>query len=330
MQNVEVMNNYVYENIFPYWDWKKIPGTTTLQDDKELPVLTASGYRIATNFVGGVSDEKAGIAVLDYDRNGLSAKKAWFIFNNQVVCLGAGITSAAGVPVTTSINQSFLRGEIIVKKQNIQTMPSESGESLSPQWILHDHAGYYFPEAGNLRIENKTVTGSWNRVASMYKDEAITAPIFKLWLEHGIVPNDQTYAYCLVPMATQQKMEQMASKPTFRILKNDKNLQEVISANQQWSGIVFYKAGKSSQSDGIEVEQPCVVMVQKRGKALSLSLSEPTQKLRQLTLTLQGKHLTNSTAIKTSHNQGKTTITIDLPSGPDAGKTVTFQLSNSK
>jgi hypothetical protein len=44
-----------YENIFPFWDWKKIPGTTTQQDSKELPVLTAAGYRLPTDFVGGVS-----------------------------------------------------------------------------------------------------------------------------------------------------------------------------------------------------------------------------------------------------------------------------------
>jgi chondroitin AC lyase len=33
-----------YKNIFPFWDWKRIPGTTTLQDDEPLPVLTARGY----------------------------------------------------------------------------------------------------------------------------------------------------------------------------------------------------------------------------------------------------------------------------------------------
>jgi chondroitin AC lyase len=268
--------------------------------------------------------------VLDYDRNGLSAKKAWFIFDDLVVCLGAGITSAAGVPVTTSVNQSFLRGEVAVKTNNTKTLLPESGESLSPQWILHDRIGYYFPESASVRMENKTVTGSWNRVASMYKDEAITAPIFKLWIEHGIVPTDQTYAYCLVTKASKQKMEQMTSKPTFLVMKNDKKLQEVVSSNRQWSGIVFYQAGKSTQPDGIEVEQPCVVMLQKDGKELSMALSDPTQKLKQLTLTLPGKHQTTSTAVKSSHNQGKTTFTIDLPSGPDAGKTIQLKLSKSK
>jgi len=319
-----------YENIFPFWDWKKIPGTTTQQDDKELPVLTASGYRLATNFVGGVSDGTAGIAVLDYDRNGLSAKKSWFIFNDLVVCLGAGITSATGVPVTTSVNQSYLSGEVVVKEKNPRTISPESGASLKPQWILHDHTGYYFPENANLQLETKTVTGSWNRVASMYKDEAISAPIFKLWIDHGNVPAGQTYAYCLLPKATQQKMEKMAAQPTFRILRNDKKMQEVVSSNREWSGTVFYMAGKSTQPDGIEADQPCVVMLRKSGKEFSMALSDPTQKLKQLTLRVSGKYNAVATVAKTSFDQGKTTLTVELPSGPDAGKTVSIQLSNSK
>ena len=87
-----------YKNIFPYWNWKKIPGTTTLQDDEPLPELTASGYRIPSDFVGGVSDGSDGIAVLDYNRLGVDAKKSWFIFNDQIVCLGAGVHSSQGLP----------------------------------------------------------------------------------------------------------------------------------------------------------------------------------------------------------------------------------------
>ncbi len=79
-----------YENIFPYWDWKKIPGATIGQDDKKLPLLLAVGYFTDNEFVGGVSDGDDGIAVMDFERDGLSAKKSWFMFQDMIVCLGAG------------------------------------------------------------------------------------------------------------------------------------------------------------------------------------------------------------------------------------------------
>ena len=315
-----------YENIFPFWDWKKIPGTTTHQDDKELPVLTAGGYHIASNFVGGVSDGKNGIAAMDYNRDGITARKAWFIFNDQIVCLGAGITSTSGVQVTTSINQSFLKGEVVVKAQTEKTVPAESSEALSPKWILHDQAGYYFPEGGNVKLETKTVSGSWNRVALMYKDEPIQSGIFKLWFEHGVNPTGKTYAYCIVPQATKAKMEQLENKRSLKILNNDANIQSVVSVDQAIGGIIFYKAAKSELFGGIETDQPCVLMVKREGNGLTVSISDPTQKLAKIRLILDGKYQTSTSGVTVNNVQNKSELTIDLPSGNEAGKTVSLLL----
>lgn len=319
-----------YENIFPFWDWKKIPGTTTQQDDKELPVLTASGYRIPTNFVGGVSDGKSGIAIMDYNRDGVSAKKAWFIFNDQVVCLGAGITSSTGIPVTTSVNQSFLNGDVMIKTKSEKILPAESAEALSPKWILHDQTGYFFPEGGNLKLETKTVTGSWNRVASKYKDEPIQAGIFKLWFEHGANPSGKTYAYCLVPKADKTKMQQLEANPSFRILKNGTDVQAVVSSDQKWRGIVFYQAGKSELMGGIGTDQPCVVMLKKEKGGLSVSVSDPTQKLSQIRLTLKGSYQAEHPSVKMQGEHGNSILLISLPKDEEAGKTVSFVLNPKK
>ncbi len=319
-----------YENIFPFWDWKKIPGTTTRQDDKELPVLTAGGYHIASSFVGGVSDGETGIAVMDYLRDGVSAKKAWFIFNGQIVCLGAGISSSSENPVTTSVNQSFLNGKIIIKTKTEKTLPEESSETLNPKWILHDMTGYFFPEGGTLKLENKTVTGSWHRVALMYKDEPIRSGIFKLWFEHGANPNGQTYAYCLVPQATQTKMQQMETKPSFRIVRNESDLQAVISSDQKWAGLIFYQAGKSELFGGIETDQPCVVMLKKGKDGIGVSVSDPTQKLAQVKLTLKGNFQSENSNDSLASSQGNTTWTVKLPKGEEAGKSVSVVLVKKK
>jgi chondroitin AC lyase len=315
-----------YENIFPLWDWKKIPGTTTQQDSKDLPVLTAAGYRLPTDFVGGVSDGKTGIAAMDYLRDGVSAKKAWFIFNGQIVCLGAGITCSSGVQVATSVNQSFLNGDVIVKTNQEKILPSESSETLSPKWILHDKAGYFFPEGGNLKLETKTVTGSWHKVAAMYKDEPIQAKIFKLWFDHGIDPSGKSYAYCIVPQASRAKMEQLEVKPTFRILKNTSDIQEVVPADGKWGGVVFYQPGKAELFGGISTSQPCIVMLKKENGKLSVSVSDPTHKLAQIQLSLSGNYQCSSEEVKTSQAKGITDLKINLPKGSETGKTVNLEL----
>ena len=326
MQNVEVMNNYVYENIFPYWDWKKIPGTTTLQDDKELPVLTASGYRIKSRFVGGVSDGKNGIAVIDYNRNGITARKSWFNFEGMIVCLGTGINSKESFPVATTINQSFLRGEVLMKEKSEKAVPAESSVSCTPQWILHDHTGYFFPDGGNLQLETKKVAGSWNQVALMYKPETISAGIFKLWFNHAANPANRDYAYFLVPGATKEKLQSMETRPAFKILKNDTTIQAIVSADQSVSGAVFYKAGIIDLTVAVEVDSPCVVMVKRSGKMVSLSVSDPTHLLDQIKLTLKGKFKTENQSVSLKTEQGKSIIVVHIPKAEEAGKTVTMSL----
>jgi chondroitin AC lyase len=315
-----------YENIFPYWDWKKIPGTTTSQDDKELPILTASGYRIKSSFVGGVSDGQNGIAAMDYNRNGITAKKAWFNFSNSIVCLGAGIKSAEAYPVATTVNQCFLSGEVTVKDQSDKILPTESSVSLNPIWILHDQTGYFFPDKGNLKLETKTVTGSWNQVALMYKPESMQSAIFKLWFDHGLNPDNQKYAYILVPDATKTMLQKMETSPSFRILRNDTLQQAVISPDQSLTGVVFRQAGKSDLFGGLEVSAPCIVMLKKEKGLLKVSLSDPTQKLSELRLTMSGKYALTDQQATVHPVNGKLTWTVTLPAQDDAGNTVTFKL----
>ena len=315
-----------YENIFPFWDWKKIPGTTTHQNDVELPVLTASGYRIKSKFVGGVSDGKNGMAVMDYNRDGITARKAWFNFNDMIVCLGSGINSKENFDVATTINQCFLHGDVIAKEKTEKAIPAESSLSFHPTWILHDQTGYFFPDGGNLRLETKTAPGSWNQVALMYKPETIQAGLFKLWFDHAKNPVDAKYTYILVPGATTKKLQGMESKPAFTILKNDTTMQAVLSADKSIGGAVFYNAGIVDLSGRIEVNSPCVVMMKMAGKDLNISISDPTHLLDQVNLKLAGKYVKTDSHVPLQMVNGNTLLEVTMPKGGEAGKTVTFLL----
>lgn len=310
-----------YEDIFPFWDWKKIPGTTVHQDDEKLPVLTASGYRIESNFVGGVSDGENGIAVMDYNRNGLKARKSWFMFNDKIVCLAAGISSAENLPVTTSLNRSFLNGEVTLKNPNGLITAEETEEIKNPSWILYDNIGYLFPEGGSLKLETREVEGSWNWVASRYPEEILKVGIFKLWIEHGTNPKNEMYQYILIPNASQQKIEEMELKQTFKI-QNSKDLQEVILENGEMAGTVFYKSGKTAVFGGLEVDRPCIVMLKKLTDGMQVSVADPTQLLNEINLTFNENFSGENTVVQ----NGKTKLKVILPKGEEAGSSVDIEL----
>src|SRR3546814_19714425 len=53
-----------YLNIYPSWDWRKIPGTTVVQVDT-FPHWDELVKKGTTAFVGGVSDGQYGAATFD-------------------------------------------------------------------------------------------------------------------------------------------------------------------------------------------------------------------------------------------------------------------------
>ena len=313
-----------YKNIFPFWDWKKVPGTTVLQDDDPLPVLTARGYRIPSDFVGGVSDGENGIAVLDYSRLGVEAKKSWFMFDDKIVCLGAGIRAHEGIPLTTSINQSYLNGEVRFREGEVEKVAKQNERVLNPSWIMHDDIGYIFPNGGNLKLETKKVEGRWTDVTKLLSDETLSANIFKLWIEHGIDPKNDSYAYILVPNAAKNELVEFEKHAPFDIL-NTSRRQEVVAKDGAFAAVIFYEAGKSEVFGGIESSQPCLVMVKRTYQGMQISTSDPTQKLEEIVLLLDEKY----SGQHATQQDGKTKIRVVLPQNGYAGKSVNIKLNKS-
>lgn len=310
-----------YRNIFPFLDWKKIPGTTTQQDDEPLPVLTASGYRIESDFVGGVSDGENGIAVLDYSRNGLKARKSWFMIDNQVVCLGTGIFSQRGQEVTTGVNQAFLDGPVIVSSGGEISDHIGSQMLDNPSWILHDNTGYLFPKGGNLRLEAQSVVGSWNWVASRYPDDRINADVFKLWFDHGVNPSAGAYEYIVIPGADKSMLTELSGQLPYTIT-NKSNRQEVRAMDDSVAGIVFYDAGKSNAFKGVEVSEPCVLMIKDNQQNIQISVADPSQKLETIQIIVNGKYGGDHT----KYANGQTSLKMNLPKDGKAGTTVQVTL----
>ena len=100
----------------------------------------------------------AGMSLHPYNTT-LYGKKSWFMFDNEIVCLGAGITcgDAGGVHTTaenrrlgTPITNSFtLNGTAITPTVGW----SSNLPSATPSWCaLSGTGGYYFP-AGNSNLQ---------------------------------------------------------------------------------------------------------------------------------------------------------------------------------
>ena len=74
-------NGHEYDDIFPAWDWRIIPGVTSSLGNVSLRWPVADLKR-GSGFVGGVSDGVNGYAAMDFHCDNPRAKKSWFFFGD--------------------------------------------------------------------------------------------------------------------------------------------------------------------------------------------------------------------------------------------------------
>lgn len=310
-----------YEDILPYMDWKKLPGLTRIQDDVELPTIKAWDFETKGTFVGGVSNGKNGVAVMDYDRDGVKAHKSWFMFGDKILSLGSQINAETAFTVTTGVNQMIAKGKVEIKENGGLKPAKERIQSIQPDWILHDNVGYLFPEKQVVKMESRFLEGGWNKVASRVRPIILTDNVLRIWIDHGKNPKNGNYAYVLVPNADDEMMDELLKTPPFTY-KNNEGVQLAVSSDGNLVGIVFYNAAKVDLFGGISVDQPCVVLLEKQENGFLLHLSEPTHELEELQITFFGTF--KGVGVTSSNSQTK--INVLLPKGREAGKTVSIQL----
>jgi chondroitin AC lyase len=279
-----------YDDIFPLWDWRKIPGTTELQTGTTPVWIKKTNQSTEPAFVGGVSDGLNGCAAMDFHRDGIQVKKAWFLRGDVMVCLGADITCADDSgPVMTTVNQCLL--------DDVVTVHDAGGASpVSGAWRRFDNAkrvhqggfDYVFPQAESLLIDAEARTGNWARVfksASTPKADA-TKNVFALCIDHGVSPRGASYAYYVMPDGGQPEH--------VTILSNSSIFQAVEVSDDKtpihWIGIVFWSAG-SGNFDGmpVTVDHPCLLLLRLMPNGCTATLADPTHKLSMLGLTIGGK-----------------------------------------
>ena len=257
-----------YARIFPVWNWNRIPGVTAPQLDT-IPRTVIDWQTKGTSvFAGGVSDSLYGVSVYSYfdtyaDIN-TAAKKSWFFFDDEIICLGAGVNSTAGVPVCTTINQCLLsKKEVILSQSKKQSMVKE-GDFVydSPEWVLHNGIGYVFPAGGNLFLSKKIQTGSWYSINHTESKNEQQQEVFTLGFNHGCNPRNATYAYIVVPgIHSARKMNNYRKSPV-EILANTDSMQIVRHTKLGIWQMVFYKESTFRNGElSVSVDKACALMI---------------------------------------------------------------------
>lgn len=261
-----------YFNIFPAWNWTRIPGVTAPQL-KEIPLAASDWQCMGTStFAGGVSDSLYGVTTYAYmdtykDIN-TGAHKAWFFFDDEVVCLGSDIHSTSSEAVYTSVNQCLAASdEAVVSVDGKQeVLPAQETAYENADWVLHDGIGYLFPLGGRVVAGVQQQSGTWYDINnSVNRKEPVVEKVFTVSLDHGRQPESATYAYVVVPgKRTASEMEKYCKNNAIEILSNTADIQVVRHKKLDVWQMVFYRPGEFKYGKlSVRVDKPCVLMVKK-------------------------------------------------------------------
>jgi chondroitin AC lyase len=281
-----------YNAIFGVWDWTKVPGITCAQVSSIPRPKSYITYGTAI-FAGGVSDSLYGVTAYSYDAGytGNSAQKAWFFFDDEVVCLGSGITADASVSMYdmhTTINQCLLQGEVQASVQGSSSVLGKGEHTFtSPDWILHDGIGYVFPQSSIVGMSNKSQNGNWHDINVSQPDRAVTRDVFSLWVDHGKNVVNGGYAYIVVPEKNSAgEMEEYHRNNPVEILSNNDSIQAVYHKELDMLGLVFYTAGHFEHKDiSVQTDKACIILFKNIKKTnVEMHISDPAQAKSRITI----------------------------------------------
>lgn len=140
-------------------------------------------------------------------------------------------------------------------------------------WMnVGDNCGYVFPKENTENLG--VLKARWTKSASSY---------FEIWFSHGVNPTNGAYSYVLLPGKTSEETRQYAESSNIEILANSDNVQAVRDNGLGITGIIFWKAGAFGD---ITVSKPCIVICREHGSEYEIAVSDPTQKLTSLSLTV--------------------------------------------
>ncbi|MFF7973644.1 polysaccharide lyase family 8 super-sandwich domain-containing protein [Streptomyces sp. NPDC007905] len=251
-----------------YWptvDWYRLPGTTV--STKRLADRAGGEWgapKPDVHWVGGTTDgEYAAVGQhLKGIESTLQARKSWFFLADAIVCLGAGITCADGVPVETVVDNRNL-GE-------------KGGEPLvrGPGWAhLEGQGGWILPCGGELRTLREDRTGAWSDINTTSSAERRTRRWQTLWLDHGTDPADADYVYVLLPGASRGEVAaRAADRHWLRVLGNDARRQAVAVPALGLTAVNLWEAGTVGD---LTASAGAGVLVRCRGRTATLCVSEP-------------------------------------------------------
>ncbi|MGG1514110.1 polysaccharide lyase family 8 super-sandwich domain-containing protein [Paenibacillus oryzisoli] len=284
---------YVYNNDLDqysdsYWptvDSYRLPGTTVISQTGTTAQFGTNNWVGGTDLLGtyGTTGMAQGVA-----SNALTAKKSWFTFDDEIVALGAGISSTDNATIESIVENRKLNSagtNALTVNGTAQSTALGWAQSLTNVNTIHmagnvagSDIGYYFPTSPTIQAKREARTGNWKQINSRASTPSTpyTRNYLTMWFDHGVNPTNASYQYVILPNKTSAQVTSYASNPNISVLENSNDAQAVKENTLNVVGVNFWNDAVKTVG-GITSTKKASVMTKETASDLSVSVSDPTQ-----------------------------------------------------
>jgi hyaluronate lyase len=279
------------DDFWPTVNPYRLPGTTV---DTLIRSNGTGGNKVGKyDWIGGTEMSGTfGVSGMELDGlySTLTAKKSWFVFDDEIVSLGSGITSTDNRAIETIVENRKISGDNVFTV-NGTAKPSSIGWTEKMKDVSWGHLqgnvtgsdiGYYFPTAASVEGLREARTGKYTDIdnRSGTPNTPINSNYLTLWFDHGISPSNTTYQYVTLPNFSAQQTGDYAEDPDIVVLENTEEVQAVKERKLSIIGANFWKDMDSTvMVDGvawISSNKKASVMTRETSSNLDVSVADPT------------------------------------------------------
>ena len=174
-----------------------------------------------------------------------TANKSLTFFPGGFAALGSGITSQAPAAETRPVQTALLQWvapdaetPLLVDGRTVD-LGIEPTRLPNVSWCLIDSVGAILLAPADLwaRRQGRVIT---------------------IWIDHGVAPEDESYAYVILPSTTAEEVIAFAAAPTVQRLHHDAVAHVVEESITGGVGAAFFAAGAAAE---FEVDSPAIIYV---------------------------------------------------------------------
>ncbi len=362
---------YIYTDDYDYGQWAHnwyanpylMAGTTVNLAPRVDKPIWPMMYNTSP-YAGGVAQGSLAVSgfILGYNRADfattnsfesleamdITAKKSYFMFDNEIVCVGSDINDWSGHDVVTVVDNriwGYRKSTPATDTLSVNGTPVSSPETIETRLdvrTMHftNMGGYVFlrPEDGNSITYQKATRYPYETVNGANVESS--RDFLEVTINHGKGNGsvDGKYFYAYLPEATAEQTVAYGQSPDVKLLKRNSSTHAVLEQSIGAIGCVFFEKdikGFSVDSDSTAVKKIssdtlCSVLITKNENGETvISASDPTQEYKQIVFSVTLDHapsVINADSGVTYTVEGNTVkVTVRTADSLGAGFTLTVK-----